>query len=650
MAETTEEQYPLATSDEWKRWRGAIAASRRRRDDKSGLWQENVRRRAGTSAATDDEVAKVSVNKDWPLTKSKMAMLYSTTPQIRCTSQIPQAINAVAEFAANVNATIKKSCVGNAIEEELADVINASGISGVLCSCEKRVEWRDMPVVDPSMLGPEEQIAVQSGAMQIPTMPVQAVTDIRYPTMRISPTSLLVPADFTGSNYDDARWLGYDGSMTWEQGKINLKLTDEEKDKVVGPDRRASGTGNSLNYDTNKWRDSEVVNFTELYYWRHYYHEDETSFTALQRLVFVDGLSDPKINEEYTGQKRTPDGKVVGVRRNPIQILTLTYISDDCLPPSDSTISRHQVNELEDSRSAMVQQRKHSIPIRWYDTTRISPGVRTLLEEGTFQGLIPVNGPGERAIGEVARSAFPPERFEFDRIINADIVDQWQVGTNQTGGFAPGERSAREAGIIERNFQTRIGQERAKVERHFVAIAEVLGALMALHGANALPVEALPDLTFSIRVDSTVLLDAQARIDQLMRFLNMTAQSGFVNPKPVIEEIAELSGLDPAKVVVDPKPKPPEPIAISIGGPEDISNPLFLAAMMRTQQAPSPEDLQAAIKLIEAAMTANVPVLPPMKQGERKQIAAPTPDIRPQEFPAWESAPRIDRRTEDGGA
>jgi hypothetical protein len=634
----------------WKNWLGRLAAGRRRRDDAMGLWQENVRRRASRSGETDSTVVKVNVNKDWPLTKAKMALLYSTTPQIRLTSNIPQALPAIAQFSFDLNHTIKKSSVGAAIEEELADVINASGISAVLLACEKRTEWRDMPMVDPATLPPEMQMEMEVSGIKIPTMPVQAETDIRYLCDRLSPASLIIPADFTGSNYDRARFLAYDGSMTWEQSTINLGLTDDQKDKVVGPDRRASASHGSLNSDGSKFKDTEVVNFTEVFYWRFFYHAEETNFSAIQRLVFVDGLPEPVVNEEYTGQKRLENGQIVGVTRNPIQVLTLTYISDDCLPPSDSTISRHQVNELEDSRSAMVLQRKHSIPIRWFDVTRISPGTRTLLEEGTYQGLVPITGPGDRAIGEVSRSAFPPERFEFDRIISSDITDQWQVGTNQTGGFASGERSAREAGIIERNFQTRIGQERAKVEKHFVAIAEVLGALMALHGKAALPVEALPGLTFAIRVDSTVLLDAQARIDQLMRFLNMTAQSGYINPKPVIEEIAELSGLDPAKVVIDPQPKPPQPVSISVGGPEDISNPLFLATLMRTGQAPGPNDLQAAIQLIQAAMTANVPVLPPIQEGERRQVALPTPTPPPLQFPEWEAAPRLDRRSEDGGA
>jgi hypothetical protein len=39
-------------------------------------------------------------------------------------------------------------------------------------------------------------------------------------------------------------------------------------------------------------------------------------------------------------------GKLVGMRRFPIRVLTLTYIPDTAIPPSDTSVSRPQVREL----------------------------------------------------------------------------------------------------------------------------------------------------------------------------------------------------------------------------------------------------------------------------------------------------------------
>lgn len=634
----------------WAPWKARISAARRRRDDLVQLWQQNVDARRGKTSETDGGAVTVSINQDWPLTKAKIAQLYSQTPEVRLTPKEDRFRPAVPAFGRELNAAIEDASVGSTIEEVLADVVNASGIGGVLVSCETRTEPREVPVIDPATLPPDQQLALAQGLLELPTETVDHPVDIQHLARRISPADLLVPSDFTGSNYDHARWLGHDDRMTWAQAQAAFGLTDDQKDAVLGSDKRAGGVANSLSTDSTKFRDTEVVNFTQIFYWRHYYHPEETSFKALQRVVFVDGLDEPVVNEPYAGQRRTEMG-LVGVMDNPIRVLTLTYISDDSLPPSDSSIGRFQVDELEESRDAMVQQRKHSIPIRWYDTNRVSPGTKSILEKGTYQGFIGVNGSGDRALGEVARASFPAEKFEFDRVIKNDLTEMWQVGTNQAGAFASGERSAKEAGIIQQNFQRRVGQEQDKVTRFFVGIAKVMAGHLALYGTFDLPDELGQErelvanaFSYSVRADSTVRLDAEQRIEQLMRALNMTAQSGFINPKPIIAEIIELSGLDPDKVVIDPQPKPPEPIKISISDAADLADPIFLATLMRTQQAPTPDDVAAAQKMLASVQVGTAPPMPPMG-GMPTEVQ--TPGIA---NPGWEAAPRLDRRQADGGA
>ena len=649
------------TNTEWhKQWRSRLAASKRRRDDRIALWQENVNARRGSVSGVPETYGRapqagderIVVNQDWALTKAKIAQLYSQTPEVRLSPKLEPFQKAVYWFSRELNDAITDASVGSTIEEVLSDVINAAGIGGVLVSCEQRTEPRDIPLIDPSMLPPDQQMALATGAFQIPTQTVDVPVDIQHVVRRISPADLLIPADFTGSNYDHARWLGHDGRMTWEQAVVELGLTEDQKDRVVGADTRASGTMNTLNTDSTAFRDTDVVTYQEVFYWRHFYHADETSFSALQRLVFVSGLDEPVINEPYRAQQRGQNGEILGVVRNPIRILTLTYISDDNLPPSDSTISRFQVNELESSRDQMMQQRRHSIPIRWFDANRVSQGTRSLLEKGTFQGFIPTNGPGDRAVGEVARAAFPGEKFDFDRVIKGDISEMWQVGSNQAGAFASGERSASEAKIVQQNFQNRVGQERDKVTRFFIGIAEVMAGHLALYGTTQAPDQIgveretlATGFVYSVRSDSTVRMDAQQRIQTLREVLNLTAQSGYINPKPLISEIIELSGLDPNVVVIDPQPKGPDPVKVSVNQAADLMNPLFVALLMRTGQAPTPDDLAASKRLLEAAGMSTLPMLPLTPSGVPAEPA--TPDVS---NPNWQMAPRIDRRAEDNGA
>ncbi len=648
----------------WTPWATRIAASRKRREERIGEWQANVERRAPRSMGGASDTYKsitvrwdgVSVNQDWPLTKAKIAQLYSQTPEVRLTPLDDRFRPAVPVFGRELNGTIADASVGSTIEEVLADVVNASGIGAVLVSCETRTEPREVPEIDPATLTPEQQAMLAAGAFEIPMVTVDHTVDIQHLAERVSPADLLIPSDFTGSNYDHARWLGHDGRLTWAQAVKSLGLTEAQKEKVLGTDKRAGGTSQSLNTDSAKFRDTEVVNYTQIFYWRHFYHEDETSFKALQRVVFVEGLDEPVINEPYTGQQRTEDGRLVGVMKNPIRVLTLTYVSDESLPPSDSSIGRGDVDELDAFRDGEREQRRHSIPIRWFDTNRVSPNTKSLLEKGTFQGFIPTNGPGDRAIGEVARASYPAERHKLEDNVKSDLTEKWQVGTNQAGAFASGERSAREAGIIQQNFQRRVGQEQDKVTKFFVGIAEVLAGHLALYGTFDLPDELGENrqlianaFSYSVRADSTVRLDAQQRIEQITEYVNRWGQSGYVNIKPLAEEHAELIGLSAEKVVTDPQPKPPEPVKVSVSNALDLNDPSMLSLLVRTQQAPTPEDVTATGKLLEALRALGLGIAPmappvPPQGGPPGEVA--TPGIHNAD---WQEQPRINKRDQDGG-
>lgn len=648
------------THDPSALWRNRIAASRTRREDRIAEWQRNVqariggvRRSADTTSTIRESSSGVSINQDWPLTKAKIAQLYSQTPEIRLTPRSPDFSPAVQPFGRELNAVISDANVGATIEEVLADVVNASGIGAVLVSCDVRTALREVPAMDPALLPPAAQQAIMTGAMDLPMVQVEQTADLRYLVQRISPVDLLIPDDFTGSTYNTARWIGEEGRMTWPQAVAAFKLTEDIKEKVCGVDARTSGHTRTLDPETSKFHDTDVVQYTQIFYWRHFYHADETNFSAIQRIVFVEGIEAPVIDEPYAAQERLEDGRIVGVTKLPIQALTLTYISDSSLPPSDSSIGRFPVDELERSRDAMVQQRKHSAPIRWGDTNRVSPNSRAKLDQGNFQDFIWTNGPGERALGEVARASYPSENFEFDRVIKNDLTEIWQVGTNQAGAFASGERSASEARIVQQNFSTRVGQERDKVTRFFVAIAEVLAGHLALYGTFDLPDEIgierqalATGFSYAVRADSTVRLDAQQRIEQIAEFVNRWAQSGFLNPKPLAEEHAVLIGLDPAAVVIDPQPKPPEPVKINVSSAEDLRDPVMLATLARTHQLPVPQDVQAAHNFLRALeqMGFGLMALPPPPPSDAPPPEVVRPGIRNAD---WQEQPTLNKREQD---
>jgi hypothetical protein len=146
-------------------------------------------------------------------------------------------------------------------------------------------------------------------------------------------------------------------------------------------------------------------------------------------------------------------------------------------------------------------------------------------------------------------------------------------------------------------------------------------------------------------------LDANQRIQRLMGVLNMVGKSGFVNPEPIITEICELAGLDPAVIITKPNPPQTEPanISLRLTGAEDLMNPLVLAFLYKSGQAPGPELMLAAKKAIAESMQA----LTPEEQQPQPAPIGPegAPPAPPNTAPAgqpedWNTMSKINKRSD----
>ena len=663
-------------------WRSRIDSCKTYRRKLIANWVTNIDYRRGKPFASQTDEDRVVVNLDWSMFKSKEAALWSQVPQVRV-DHPPQSLQAgpwVHAFEQRLNDTLIVGGIETAMTEVLPDVINASGFGVVLVSHESITKMVEIPSVDFSTYPPDQaQIIQQTGKMpdgsDIPMSQVPKILDHRYRIMRISPADFLWPINFTGSSFDDAPWIGRSGRVTWAQAVQLFGLTEQDRATVIG-DNRPYFDRLTHDIDKDKLVGDEMVGFDEIFYKEFEYSEDPASYSTIHRLVFVAGKDEPVVDEQWKGQSLGQDGQVMGALRFPIRVLTLTYITDETIPPSDSAIGRPQVNEINKARTQMIQQRERSLPIRWFDVNRIDPIIQQSLMRGVWQGMIPVQGQGDKSIGEVARAAFPQEDFTFDNIAKADLNDAWQIGPNQAGNFGSGRQSASESNIVEQNFRTRVGRERAKVGKFFTTIAEVIGGIMCLTEDPASFGQGFDPgistkLSYSILADSSVFLDSDTRRERLKDFINFTAKSGWVNIEPVLREYATLSGLDPNVVIQAPQPKPPvEPnISLRLTGVEDLMNPMTLAFLMKSGQAPSADLIEQAKRLIQEAVTpppgtpmlgqqqpgAPGPGQPPSPPGQAGPMpspvgpppmpAAPAPFRVGEAHPNWSALERINKRT-----
>lgn len=628
--------------DRLKQFRARITQSKAKRRDLLPNWQTNVQYRRGKPFAEATDQDRIAVPVDWSMTKAKQAQLFSQVPtaMLEPEDRLPQEIAAaVPKFAQRVNEHARKANIGVTMDEVTADCVNAAGIGAAIVCYESITEPRETPTEDPAMLPPVLQQALAMGAYEIPTEVVDHVVDHRFTIERISPAHLLWPIDFKHADFERAPWIGRSGTLTIPEAMRRFGKTRAELEDARG-DKPESLT--SICEDDKAKSDADTITFDELFYRRHLYHDDEKSFTAIHHLVFLGASEKPVVDEPWKGQKFLDGAEggyygYVGSCRFPIQAATLAYISDEAIPPSDSEMGRPMVDELIKSRSQMVMQRKFSLPLRWLNSDRMDPAVMDKVMAGDWQDFIPVQGQGDSIVGQIAAASFPREDFEFDRVSKQDLFEAWALGANQLGNFNSGGRTAKEAGIVQQNFNTRIGYERARIAAFFTGLIEVLAGLVVLYDADDMPeLQQAGKFVFTIRPDATVLLDAQQQLEVLERFVNHNAKSGYLNIEYWMRKMAALvPGVDPDLAIQKPQPRP-EPLNLTVRGAEDMRDPLVLAALLQAGQGPTPQSINAAKQLIRQALAE---LFDPAQQGEVGQPPQPADAM-----PHWQMQSRIDKR------
>lgn len=622
-----------ANKKRWDEFRQRTDVCKLYRQRLARNWTDNIDYRRGKpfQSQTDDD--NIAVNLDWTLTKAKQASLFSQTPKVRI-SHHPDSAAAgpwLAKFESKLNDTLVDAGIESAIDEALPDCINAAGIGVVFVAYEALTEDAEVPALDIQTLPPQLQLeALQKGTLggqPIPTEVVPRTIAKRYVVQRISPSDFLWPVDFTGSDFDNAPWVGRSGRVPWAEAAQRFKLNEKDKETLLGEDRTVL---DRLTHDIERetMAAEPKVGFDEIFYKSFQYDSDARSFEHIHHLVFINGKDDPVIDEPWQGQAEdNQTEQVIGAMRYPVRVLTLTYITDDNIPPSDSAIGRAQVDEINYIRTQMIRQRQRSMPLRWYDVNRVDPAIQFAIMRGVWQHAIPVQGDGQRVIGEVARSSFPQENPLFDQIAKRDLQETWTVGMYgnvETKG---------EAAAIQSGIATRIGRERARVASFFVGIARVLGGLICLYeepqafGEDFNPAFSRV-LSYSILPDSTILVDANQRLERLNGFVNMYAKSGWVSLEPVLKEVATLVGLDPNVVIRKPEPQRPElpNISLRLTGAKDMMNPLTLAFMIKTGQAPEQQLVEQAKQLIQQAV---IEAQPPQPGPGTGPTGAPLPPGAP---------------------
>lgn len=595
-------------------------------------WKTNVNYRAGKPFETESTQDRVVVPEDWARARQKTAALAFQLPKIIAEARQPQFAAAAPVVTAFVNQYLlgQQTRAAYAIDEALADVVNAAGLMAVVVGVDQPTEALETEIPGTPLVNPLDGTPMVNPDTGQPLMTparvekVRRVIATRFTAKRLSPAMLLWPVEFSGSDWDEPDWLGYDSYLLIEE--IKKRWPQLRNEKIAG-----SAQPELLADDVQTGRprgdDGLYARVQTVWYKAARFDADKTHPDCLRRLVFLEGRAEPIEGPEIGAwQKWIPpttldgEGHYVGLTRFPIRVKTLVYVSDLAIPPSDTQAGRPQVNELSEARSQQIRQRRSSIGLRWYDVNRLDESTVRQIETGEINDLIPVNGPGDKVIGEIARASTQRESFESSRQAGADLDRAWSMSANQMVATNAGERSAAEVNAVASANDLRLAYEKGRVSQFVAEIAEVLFSLAQVvlpgevfvsmigpDGAERLQAVTQQSIAghfaFNFKTDSSDRIDIRTKLDNLLKLYNLAGNSQTISRQNLEKEIVEAMGHDPDKMTSPPKEKGPEPPNISYRfNGADLLNPIALALMIKSGHDIGQDAIRAAQMMINDAI------------------------------------------------
>ena len=97
--------------------------------------------------------------------------------------------------------------------------------------------------------------------------PTARVVSDKFAMTRISSKDLLWPASFEGSDFNDGDWVGHDWGKGWADAKHEFKLTDDQKDQVIGGNNPRTQDRLTDSTEGLRSRAKDLVSGRTIYYW-----------------------------------------------------------------------------------------------------------------------------------------------------------------------------------------------------------------------------------------------------------------------------------------------------------------------------------------------------------------------------------------------
>lgn len=581
----------------------------------------NVERYKGKYLSLSPSEASVVVPLDFVYTEQKKASLFFQTPEVRAEADLPQYEDTSYLFSAVMNQELGQKGVDlkSTMFELLTDVLCPTGFGASkigyypTVNGTKPVQVGTKPVAQPPMPGSVLGLQAPPPVEEPVFEQVPNVVAERYAWDRFPPGWFRCPSDFRGSDFDKAAWLAMrfeEDVKDGDESRTRKGSSDQHTEMLlsVPPNGQAGQPQTPKRGGVEVWYkaalfDDDAVHPEHVRTFKLYDDEQDKSparrDSPFQRWAQppVEGQPPAKPSERYE-----PGAQPVGMIGFPLHVLTLRYLPDAAFPPSDCTMSRQTVDEINTGRTQMLRRRDRSLPQVGYDATRVGPDQLQKIEAGENTGMIGFNGPIGDAFAPINKGQFGRENFEFNDIGQRDLDMIWTLGAAAGVLGAEGSETATKSNQIKSAIDTRMEAERVRVLEFVMKGVNKLAALKQLfataddyvkvvgpQGAELMKWNA--DMiagrwAFTARPNSHIRLDAVQASTQAMTNYNQMRKDANVNPEYLIKSVAEKLSLDPARLYVPPQPpQPPAPTISWAIKVEDFAGPAAPIAVLLAQKA-----------------------------------------------------------------
>jgi hypothetical protein len=463
---------PLSAED-LASWRERIEKARDLRKRVARWWAANLKKYAPDQAGGDPEdySTELNTNRDFTLVERKKADLFYQSPRIQA---VPSPLLMGQPQLLDTHTDILNEKLGpfgvNAkpmVHRVLFDVLCPSGTGWTVMGYE-------------SVTVPVDTTHPQT--MQPYTAQVPLFEDCYWTWF--SPKQALVPHDFKSTDWDSAPWLGMEFEISVRVAKRKGWVPED----FVGA---APSTETHFDHGTSGTPGEAVASCVLIVYKSAQFRDDVVHPQHQTHLILVEGVKAEPAEHKNSPHQRLDDkgalepNSLVGFPIHPLTIRTLT---DSSYVPSDCTISRPLVNELNDARSHMVLNRKSQLIVGFYDAGQMTPQDVEKMVKAPINGLVGL--PSDvfnlaQPIKPLDRGQYPRENFSVNDYLDNDLSRTHAVDAEQSGADSGGDQTATEASIKQSNVSARLGFERGNVLDWYVKGVTKFSAILQWY----LPIE-----------------------------------------------------------------------------------------------------------------------------------------------------------------